>query len=60
MLINEREKVGIKGLKDSKAFTDYSQTIDNVYEIFEDYNPTKKRKALIVFGNVIADMSPNK
>ena len=42
--INERAKVGIKKLKNPKAFIDYSQIIDGVYENLEDYNPTKKRK----------------
>ena len=42
LFINGREKVAIKTLKNGKAFIDYSQTIDNVYENLEDYNPTKK------------------
>ena len=44
--MNKREKVGIKKLKNPKAFIDYSQTIDNVYESFEDYNATKKKKSI--------------
>ena len=32
LLINRREKVGIKTIKNSKAFLGYSQTIDHVYE----------------------------
>ena len=43
LLINGREKVGTENLKNPKAFTDYSQTIDNVYENLEDYNPKKKK-----------------
>ena len=39
---------------------DYSQTIDDVYKNLEDYNPTKKRKALIVFDGIITDMETNK
>ena len=31
-LINRREKEGIETLKNSKAFIEYSQTIDDVYE----------------------------
>ena len=31
-------------LKKIKAFTDYLQTINNVYENFEDYNPREKRR----------------
>ena len=38
---------------------DSSQTIDGVYENLEDYNPTKKRKVLILFDNMIADMDAN-
>ena len=39
---------------------DYSQTTDDVYENFEGYNPTKKRKVLIVFDNMIAYIAANK
>ena len=60
LLINGREKVGIKKLNNPKAFTDYSQTIDDVYEILEDYNSAKKTKVLIVFDDMIADMESNK
>ena len=60
MLTNEREKVGIKKLKNPKAFIDYSQTIDDVYENLDDYNPTKKRRGLTVFDGIIADMESNK
>ena len=42
LLINGREKVGIKELKNPKAFINYSQTTDYVYENLEDYNTTKK------------------
>ena len=44
LLINGRDKVWIENLKYPKAFIDYSQTIHDVYESFEDYNPTKKRR----------------
>ena len=60
LLINWREKVGIRKLKNPKAFIDYPQTIDDAYENLEDYNATKKRKAVIVFDDVIADMEANK
>ena len=55
LLITRREKVGIKELRISKEFIDYSQPID-VYKNSEDYNPTKKRKVLVVFDDLIADM----
>ena len=54
MLINGREKVGVETLKNPKAFTDYSQIIDYVYEDLKDYNPTKKRRVLIEFDDMIA------
>ena len=38
LLINQREKVGIKKLKNPKAFIDHTQTIDDVYENLEGYN----------------------
>ena len=60
LLINGREKVGIKNSKNPKAFIDYSHTIDDVYENLEDYNPTKKRGVLIVFDGVIVDIKSNK
>ena len=60
LLINRREKVGTRMLKNLKAFIDYSQTIDDVYEHLEDYDPIKKRRVLVVFDDIIADMESNK
>ena len=60
LLINEREKVGIKELKNGKAFINYSQAIDDVYKNLQYYNPTMKRKVSIVFDDMIADMEANK
>ena len=34
--------------------------MDDIYENIEEYNPIKKRKILIVFDNMIADMLSNK
>ena len=60
LLINEKEELGIKTLKNPKAFIEYSQTIDYGYKNLEDYNPTKKRRVLIVLDDMIADMESNK
>ena len=60
LLINGREKVETEIFKKPQAFIDYSQTIDEVYENLEDYNPTKKRRVLLVFDYMIADMESNK
>ena len=40
--INKREKLRIQKLKNPKAFIDYSQKIDDVYEDLEDYIQQKK------------------
>ena len=56
LLIDGREKVEMKNLKNPKTFIDYSEKINNVYENLEDYNPTKKRVVLIVFDDIIANM----
>ena len=39
-----REKVGIYQIKTLRAFINYSQTIDDVYENLEDYNSTHKKE----------------
>ena len=59
-LIKNRENVGIKYLNDSNAFTECSNTMDDVYENIDDYNPNRKRKLLIVFDDMIADIMTNK
>ena len=58
--INGREKVVVENLKTPKAFIDYSQTVGDVYENLEGYNPTIKRRVFIVFDNMIADIESNK
>ena len=37
-----------------------SNTMDDVYENINDYNPIRKRKILIVFDHIIADIMTNK
>ena len=34
--------------------------MDNIYKNIEEYNPNKKRKILIAFDDMIADMLSNK
>ena len=59
-LIKNRENAGIKHLNDSKAFTDCSNTMNDVYENIDLYNPNRRRKVLIVFNDMIADIMTNK
>ena len=42
-------------LNDSKAFIEYLNDMDYIYNNIEEYNPNKKRKMLIVFDDMIAD-----
>ena len=59
-LINKGEIVGLDHFDDPKAFMEYSNDMQDVYKNIEDYNPVKKRKILIVFDDMIADMINNK
>ena len=59
-LINNRENAGIKHLNDSKAFIDCSNTMNDVYENIDLYNPNRQRKILIAFDDMIADIMTNK
>ena len=59
-LIKKREYAGIKYLNDSKAFIECSNTMDDVYENIDDYNPTTKIKTLLVFDNMIGYIMSNK
>ena len=43
-----------------KAFIECSNSMDDVYEDIDEYNPTRKRKILIVSDDVIADIMSNK
>ena len=59
-LIKKREDVGIKHLNYSNAFIGCSNTVDDVYENIDDYNSSRKTKILIVFDDMIADITTNK
>ena len=59
-LIKKRENAGIKHLSDPNAFIECSNTMDDVYENIDDYNLSRKRKILIVFDDMIADIVANK
>ena len=47
VLIGKRENAGIKHLNDSSAFIECSNTMDDVYESIDHYNPSSKRKKLL-------------
>ena len=60
ILIKKRKDAGIKHLNDPNAFIECSNTMDDVYENIHDYNSSRKRKILIVFDDMIADIMTNK
>ena len=59
-LIKKHEDIGKKHLNDEKTFIECSDTMDYVYENIDDYNPNRKRRILIVFDDIIADIISNK
>ena len=60
ILIKKRKDVGIKHLNDPNAFIECSNVMHDVYENINDYNSSRKRKILIVFDDMIAEILTNK
>ena len=59
-LIKKREDAGIKHLNDSNVFNnECSNAVDDFYDNIDDYNRNRKRKILIVFDDMIADIMSN-
>ena len=59
-LIKRREDAGIKHLNDPKAFIEHSNTMDDINNNIDDYNPSRKRKILIAFDDMVTDIMTNK
>ena len=59
-LIEKHKNTRIKHLNDRNAFIECSNTMDDVYENIYDYSPSRKRKNLIVFDDMIAEVMNNK
>ena len=55
-LIKKRKDAKIKHLNNPNPFIECSNTTNNVYENIVDYNLRRKRKILIVFDDMIADI----
>ena len=60
IFIKNRKNVGIKHFNNPNAFIECSNTMDDIYENIDDYNPSRKRKILIVFDDMIADIMTSK
>ena len=59
-LIKKREDVGTNHVKDPNAFMECSNRMDDVYQYIDDHKPSRKRKILIVFDGMIADIMSKK
>ena len=59
-MIKKREDAAAKYFNDPNAFIEYSNIMDDVYEEIDDYNPSKNRKILLVFDDMIADIMTKK
>ena len=55
-LLNKRKSIGSKHFNETKAFIKYSNNMQDIYKNINKYNPVKKRKILIVFDDMIADL----
>ena len=59
-LIKKHKNAGRKYLNDPNVFIECSNIMDDLYENIDDYNPNRKRKILIVLGDLMADITRNK
>ena len=59
LFINKRKCVGLKHYNHSKAFIEYSNDIDDIFENIEETNRNKEGKTLIVFDVIIDGMVSN-
>ena len=59
-LINKRKQAGIKYFNDPTAFIEYSNDMNDVFTNIDDYNKQRKRRVLITFDDMIADIMNNK
>ena len=59
-LVKKRKNAGIKHLNDSDTFIECSKTMDDIYENTDDYTRTRKRKKIIVYDDMIADIMTDK
>ena len=60
LLIDKREKAGINFNNDPTAFTEYSNSMDDILSNIEDYNKKQRRKVLIIFDYMISHVMSDK
>ena len=59
-MIKKHEDVGTNHIKDPNAFIECSNRMDDVYQCIDDHKPSRKKKILIVFDDMIADIMSKK
>ena len=60
-MIKKRKDAGIKHVNNQNAFKiECSNTLDDVYENISGHNPTREKKILIVFDDMIAEIMTNR
>ena len=59
-LINKGESVSIDHFSHPKAFIEYSNDMHDAYRNISDYNPDKENRILIVFDDMVANVTKNK
>ena len=59
-MIKKRKDARIKHLNNQNAFIHCSNTMYDVYDNINDYNSNRRRKILIAFDDMIADIMINK
>ena len=60
LLSNNGKVVGINHFNDSRAFIKYLNDINCIDENIEEYNLNKESKVLILFDDMVVDMSSSK
>ena len=58
--MKKQENAGTNHLIDPNTFIECSNIMEDVYEKINNYKPSRKRRILIVFDDIIADIMTNK
>ena len=59
-LINNRVDAGIKNLSNPNAFTEYSNTMDDVFINIDNFNTKRKKRVFLIFDDMMADIMGDK
>ena len=58
--IDKKEKAGINFNNDPNAFSEYSNSMNDILSNIEDYNKKRNRKVLIIFDDTISNVMSDK